>query len=276
MHRVGIIAEIGSSHSGSLDSAFRLIEESAKAGADIVKFQLFTGDDLWHPSDKRLIETRRLAVPREWIPKLKKRCLDLNVRFLCTPFSPTSVEYLESQGVRQYKVASGDITYTPLLESLAKTKKLVYLSTGASTFEEIDQALSILKDNKVVVLHCVPEYPSSPKTANVSRMLDLIQRYSLDKREIPVGLSSHLREWWVDVATCLYKTNVIEKHISLEGRQGPEASHSLDPLEFALFVAAVRDMEQALEVPAGFTTGEQYARDNYRRNSSDWLRPAKR
>jgi sialic acid synthase SpsE len=259
-----ILADIGSNHVGSLKTALLLIDAAATSGADFVKFQLFTGDDLWSPTDSRLEETRKYALPVEWIPTLIGRCKLNKVKFLCTPFSPAGVEILEKNNVSRYKVASGDITYLPLLKAIYQTGKPVYLSVGASTFDEIDKALEVLDDSHVTLLHCVPEYPSIPETANIRRLLDLSERYTITNN-IPLGVSSHLKEWWVDAATVCYRAEVIEKHITLDDK-GPEAGHSLNPQEFAQFVRAVRDVEKAMKVHKDFTAGVYYATNNYRRS----------
>ena len=275
-----IIAEIGSSHNGSKDTALRLIEYAAEAGCDYAKFQLFTGDDLWHSSDSRLEATRRLALPVEWLPDLKNHCLDYGIRFLCTPFSLKAVDALEDLGVKAYKISSGDITYLPLIKRVGETVKKVFLSVGAATYAEIDAALSEMPKSDVTLLHCIPGYPVLPAHANLTKILDLTQRYTLRNggldREFPVGLSSHLREYYVDAAAVLYRVAVIEKHIDLPGRPGPEGPHSLEPDELTLFVAMVRDIELAMQSHSEFTEEETYARENYRRNQEDWLRPAGR
>lgn len=272
MYHVNIIAEVGANHGKSLESALSMVDNAADAGADIVKFQMYTGYDLWYPSDSRLKETVDLALPEVWLDPLIKRCADKKVRFLCTPFSPATVDLLEFHLVEHYKVSSGDITYIPLLKRIAETKKPVYLSVGAATYQEIDTALEILGTDNVVILHCIPGYPTKPKDAYIRHILDLTERYTI-KSDIPVGISSHLREWWVDVATIAYRAHTIEKHIDAEGHRGPERKHSLDPDEFAMFCAAVRDMEEAMSDYKGFSEPELYARENYRRSPKDWLRP---
>ena len=150
---IQIIAEIGSSHNGSLDTARNLIESAAKAGADWAKFQLFSGDDLWHPSDPRLATTRRVALPEAWLPELMRCCDAAKIRFLCTPFSVRAVTVLEDWGVSAYKIASGDVTFIPLLEAVAKTRKPVFLSVGGADWNEIDRAVDIL-DGELTLLHC--------------------------------------------------------------------------------------------------------------------------
>ena len=280
-----IIAEIGSSHNGDKQVALELVRHAAEAGADWAKFQLFSGDDLWYPGDDRLSATRKLAMPESWLLDLIECCEDHGIKFLCTPFSIRAVNVLESVGSIAYKISSGDITYLPMIDMIGQTGKPVYLSVGAADFKEINTALKLLPGNEVVLLHCIPGYPTPTKYANVRYMLRLAEYYlmhynwtdelkaHLGKREFPVGVSSHLREYYVDAATVLYNARTIEKHIDLPGRPGPEGGHSLDPEEFALFVAMVRDMEQSMILHTDYTPPELYARDNYRRDEGDWLRP---
>lgn len=285
-----IIAEVGSSHNGSKDTALELIKVAAEAGCDWVKFQLFSGDDLWYPGDERLQATRKLALPETWLPDLKKCAEDHGIKFLCTPFSIRAVNILRDLGVEAYKISSGDLTYIPLIEEIGKTEKLVFLSVGGGTLDEINTALWAMPVSEVVLLHCVPGYPTTPANAHLPHMLDLAQYYMMHSgwteptrqkfgdRTFPVGLSSHLREYYVDAASVLYNAHTIEKHIDLPGRPGPEGPHSLDPDELNLFVMMVKDMEQARKrhldgnYDREFTEDEIYARENYRRGE-DGLRP---
>lgn len=280
-----IIAEIGSSHNGSKQTALDLIKYAAEAGADWAKFQLFSGDDLWYPGDDRLQGTRKLALPENWLLDLIECCEDHGIKFMCTPFSIRAVNVLESVGSIAYKISSGDVTFLPMIDMVGQTGKPVWLSVGGADYREINTALKLLPGNDVVLMHCVPGYPTEPKHANVRRILDLASYYMMHQhwtaemkahlgtREFPVGLSSHLREYYVDAATVLYNAHTIEKHIDLPGRPGPEGGHSLDPEEFALFVAMVRDMEKAMVRHTEPTKPELYALDNYRRSPDDWLRP---
>ena len=281
--KVNIIAEVGSNHMRDKGRALELIAQSAAAGADVVKFQLFTADTLWSRSDDRHKGTTRVELPPEWIPDLIQTCEANKVKFLCTPFSPAAVDLLESHGAEAYKISSGDVTYLPLIEKIGKTRKPVYLSVGGATIGEINAALKLLPDNEVVILHCVPGYPVAPSNAFIRHILNLGQLYyigqnTLGRHSIPIGLSSHLREWWVDVMAIAYHVHTIEKHVDLIDRAGPEAGHSLDTVELSHFVRAVRDGEAAMaDRPfidfEKFSKDELYARANYRRNPQTWVRP---
>lgn len=272
MH-VNVIAEVGANHGGNLSSALVMVDWAADAGADVVKFQMYTGKDLWRDGDPRQKETIGLALPEAWLAPLIEKCAKRKVEFLCTPFSPATVDLLEFHQVKHYKISSGDITYIPLLKAVAETGKPVFLSVGAASYDEIDNALEILGTEDVVLLHCIPGYPTKPKDAYIRHILDLTDRYTM-KSNVPVGVSSHLREWWVDVACVAYRAHSIEKHIDAPGRNGPERQHSLSPDEFTKFCGAVRDMEQAMDNYVELSEPELYARENYRRSPTDWLRPA--
>ena len=281
--KTNIIAEIGSNHKNDKGRALELITQSAAAGADTVKFQLFTADELWSKSDKRHAGAKRVELPPEWVPDLIDCAAANKVKFLCTPFSPAGVELLEYHHVEAYKISSGDLTYTPLLEAIAKTGKPVFLSVGGGTIGEINVAIKLLPENELVILHCIPDYPSTPRTAFIRNLLNLSQMYYIGqnptgRHSIPIGLSSHLREWHVDVATVAYHVHSIEKHVDLVDRAGVEEGHSLDMVELAAFVKAVRDVEAAMaDRPMvdfeNFSKPELYARANYRRNPITWLRP---
>lgn len=270
---VEIIAEVGSSHNGDLNTALELIKTSALAGANTVKFQLFT-PDLWHASDPRHDKIKPFCVPESWLPRLIAECDEWRVEFLCTPFSLHAVETLEKLGVKRYKVASGDLTYTPLLAAIAQTHKPILLSVGFSTDVEIEKAIDDLGGYNITLLHCVGGYPTLPIHANLRRILDLWQNFGF-KYNAQVGVSSHLREWWVDVAAVAFNAKVIEKHVDLPGRPGPEGGHSLDPLDFADFVLSVRDMKDAMTKQTAFCDDDEYARLHYRRDPDDWQRPLK-
>ena len=142
------IAECGSNiatkkEGRSLNRALVLIEEAAAAGATHAKFQLFTGETL-HSNKQAQQKLNEVALPQEWIPELAATCRDNKIEFLCTPFSPQAVDVLD-EFVNEWKVASWDITYIPLLNKLAQNGKPVILSTGAATIEEIENALMLLR-----------------------------------------------------------------------------------------------------------------------------------
>lgn len=283
---VDLIAEIGSAHMGDKGRALALIAAAAESGATTVKAQLFEPDGLWRHDDPRHAAVAPLCLPEAWLPDLKTACERAGVEFLCTPFSVRAVRVLAGLGVARMKVASGDLTYMPLLEAVGRTGLPVLLSTGFATVFEVHEALMALHGRQVspqalwtggptradiALLHCTGAYPELPACANLPR-LDRLRRLFPHFR---LGVSSHWREWWLDIAAVARGAMIIEKHFDLADGAGPEAGHSLLPDEFRTFARAVHDATAALiEISEGnFSEADAYARQHYRRDPSDWLRP---
>jgi len=273
---VELIAEIGSNHGGDFDRARQLAETACSCGADLVKFQLFTADTLWRKGHPRHAETLKVETKPEWIKPLKEIIEKHGKEFLCTPFSPFAVDVLEEVGVKRYKIASGDVTYRPLLQAVSLTGKPVLLSVGFSTFAEIHKAIEWLRPSgnreDITLLWCVGDYPTTPARANYPAVLDLIQEFVM-QYNCQIGLSSHLKEWWLDLIPMAYKISVIEKHFDLFDSTGIEHGHSLSPTDFALFSQAVRDAEKSLTRYDFPSPDDDEARTLCRRDPRDWLRP---
>ena len=273
---IELIAEISSNHCGVLDRAIKLAGLACSCGADTVKVQLFTADTLWRSDSPRNAEVKQYETRPEWIPILKEVVESGGKEFLCTPFYLEAVGVLEKAGVKRYKIASGDVTYKPLLQEVAKTGKPVLLSVGFSTRAEIEKAIEILRPtgrcDDITLLWCVGDYPTLPSRANLPAILDLIQEFTM-KYNTGIGLSSHLREWWIDIVAMAYKISVIEKHFDLGDALGIETKHSLSANDFMSFAVAVRDTEKALTRQDWPTPEDDESRRVCRRDSRDWLRP---
>ena len=153
-HRCFIIAEVGSSHDGSFGNAQKLVELAAQCGADAVKFQthIAAAETLreapmppYFKGEPRYDYFERTAFTRQQWQMLKSHCEASAIEFLSSPFSIEAVELLESIGVARYKVPSGEVTNLPLLEAIAETGKLVLLSSGMSSWSELDEAVSVIR-----------------------------------------------------------------------------------------------------------------------------------
>ncbi len=167
-----VIAEAGSNHNGSLETAKELIDVAADAGADAVKFQTFkadklyvqdTGDEEYFDNDKSLYETMEaMEMPYDWIPELKRYSEESGLAFISTPFDEKSVDELE-EFVPAYKIASYTLSHHPLLKHIASKNKPIIISTGVHDLEEVREAVEILRNEgaaNVVLLHCVASYPT--------------------------------------------------------------------------------------------------------------------
>lgn len=282
-----LIAEISSNYFAnnerSINRALVLIEEAAAAGATHVKFQLFTGETL-HSNPVTQKRLNELALPQSWLPELAAACRNSDVEFLCTPFSPTAVDILDEY-VNEWKIASWDINYIPLLQKLAQNGKPVILSTAAATIEEIDSAIEILRPtgfpDDVAILHCHPGYPIKLKEFDMRRMLEIVSAFAFDMNEnkfMEYGLSSHYPDPILNASSILLGATIIEAHFDLMDKLGNETEHSLNPVQFKEMVkwAEKFRLARGSMAESEFTQSEIWCRENYRRSEEDWLRPAKR
>ena len=295
MTHIDFIAEIGSNHGGDLDEAKRYIEASARAGADAVKFQTLTRDGLIarfiRDADGQVVENPKYAafgnagLPDDWHAPLKACAADNGVEFMSTPFSLAAVDLMEDVGVSRYKVASGDMTFTPLLQRLGATGKPVLLSTGASYLDEVEEAIATLKHagcSDITVLHCAASYPPSWDDLNLSAITTL--KTATGRK---VGLSDHSPGHTAPIAAAALGAVAIEKHVTFSrSLEGPDHPFAMEMDEMAALIADLRLLEQALgdgeKKPAA---SEINRRRNLRRGRYDdttghpsadgdtWLRP---
>jgi len=259
-----IIAEAGSNHNRDFDTAIRLIDVAAEAGADAVKFQIFAAEKIYskktpmasYLKDKKLArdgETlwdiiKRLEIPRGWTAELMAHCRSRGILFLCTPFDIPAVEELETAGVEAYKIASFEITHLPLIERVAKTGKPLILSTGMANLEDIEVALGTFRQaggRDVALLHCAIAYPPAWENLHLRAMDTMRQAF-----QMPVGFSDHTMGYITDVAAVARGACIIEKHYTLSRNQeGPDHPFSLEPDELKAMVTAIRQTEAALGSP---------------------------
>jgi N-acetylneuraminate synthase len=253
--RCFVIAEAGSNHNGSRDTALKLIEAAADAGADAVKFQTFEARRLYPKSagqsDYLRDETpifdiiKAMEMPHEWLPLLRDHAHQRGLAFISSPFHEEAVELLDPF-VDAFKIASYELTHEPLLKAVAARKKPVFLSTGAATTDEAKAAARALEAagcDELVVFQCTASYPTPPEAANVRALVTLREALG-----VPTGLSDHTRDPCVApmVAVALGAA-AIEKHFTLSNRlPGPDHAFAVEPDELALLVRRVRDVEAVL------------------------------
>ncbi len=256
MSRIFIIAEAGVNHNGSLELAMKLVECAAAAGADCVKFQTFKSESLVSASapkaDYQKLNTasdetqfemlKKLELSQEDFCLLKKRCDDLEIMFLSTPFDFESADFLKNLGMKIFKIPSGEITNLPYLRKINSYATDVILSTGMSTLEEIEMALQALSDSRVKLLHCTTDYPCSFSNVNLRAMETMRIRFGL-----PLGYSDHTNGTEVAVAAAALGAEIIEKHFTLDKTmEGPDHKASLNPDELKSLVFQIRNIELAM------------------------------
>lgn len=248
-----IIAEVGSVHDGSYGNAKKLIELAAGCKADSIKFQTHiaaaeTLRDAPVPSyftgEPRYDYFERTAFSNEQWRDLKNHCDESSIEFLSSPFSIEAVALLESLEMNRYKVPSGEVTNLPLLAEIAATGKPVLLSSGMSSWEELDDAVNtILRRNpQLTLLQCTSEYPCPYENVGLNVMVQMRERYDL-----PVGLSDHTLTPYASFAAVVLGASVIERHFTFSRQMyGSDARHSLEPAEFANLVEGIRAIEAML------------------------------
>lgn len=248
------ICEVGSNYNGSIDCALDYLRAAKRAGADAVKFQTLRKDKLVAPRiyvDGRWVENpvykafSSLELPDEWHFELK-RCADqTGIEFFSTPFYLEAVDLMERAGVRTYKIASGDISFLPLLQAVGATGKRVIMSTGASALADIETALNVLTQSgarDITLLHCVANYPPRWEEMNLRAMVTLKEEFGL-----PVGISDHTPGSLVAIAAVALGAVAVEKHVTFDrGQAGPDHPFAMTMDEFADMIAQLRTLEAAL------------------------------
>lgn len=284
-HKSGVfvIAEAGVNHNGDPDLARRLVDAAADGGADAVKFQTFTAERVVGVdapkavyqqkktgTESQLALLKRLELPRELHIELSERARMLGIEFMSTPFDEEAATFLARDvGITRIKVSSGEVTNGPLLLHIARLGLPIILSTGASTLDEIADALGVIgfgllarEDQlpdigrlaeyrnaaaeglreRLTLLHCTTEYPAPAEDANLRAIQTIAEKFG-----IRTGLSDHTRGTALAIAAAALGAVVIEKHLTMDrALPGPDHEASLEPKELGGMIAAIREIEKGL------------------------------
>lgn len=258
-NRTYVIAEFGVNHNGSLARAKEAIVKAAKAGADAIKFQTYTADELvvkgtpkfWKAESKvdegmNQYEAYKAleGFKYEWYPILIETCKKNNIEFLSTPFSFEAASFLNDIGMAAFKVASSDMSTLPYLEHIAKFNKPIILSTGASTMTEVERAVKTIENagnEQIIILHCTLCYPTKEEDANLAIIQSLRKKFPW----YPVGISDHTMGAYPSYIAMAMGACVIEKHYTVDKTLDKSADHwlSVDPTELKDIVDNVRRIE---------------------------------
>jgi N,N'-diacetyllegionaminate synthase len=289
------IAEVGSNFGGDLQQAKSYIEQAAQAGASAIKFQTLTKETLLAQKtiiDGALVENPRWSLfgnaglPEEWHQELRDYAHASGIQFASTAFYLEAVDVMEACGVDFYKIASGDITFRPLLERVGATGKRVILSTGASSLKEVEQALNTLLSagaGKVDLLHCVVSYPPHWEDMNLRAIATLKSEFGVD-----VGLSDHGPGALAPVMAVALGATIFEKHVTHDrSAKGPDHPFAMTFPEYAEMVQQTKHATAALGTGVKVGTEDELKRKHwFRRGTYDrhtglpakegdlvWLRP---
>ena len=247
-----IIAEIGNNHNGSLELAYKLVDNAVSSGADCAKFQMRSkalyrsnnnSEDLGAEYTLDLLS--KFQLENDDLFKVFDYCKEKGILPLCTPFDLESLLQLESYGMHAYKVASADLTNHILLKEMCKTGKPLICSTGMATESEISASVELLKKNGAdfALLHCNSTYPAPFKDINLSYLSQLKKLGG----NCQIGYSGHERGVSVPVAAVSLGARIIEKHFTLDkSMEGNDHKVSLLPHEFKNMVNYIREVELAM------------------------------
>jgi N,N'-diacetyllegionaminate synthase len=252
---IDLIAEIGSVHDGSFGNALKLIEAAVDAGATTVKFQTHiaeaetTRDAPMPPyfkGEPRFDYFRRTGFSLEQWHALKAKAVEMGAGFLSSPFSSEAVDLLAAIGVDAYKIPSGEVTNTPMLERVAATGKPVLLSSGMSDWAELDAAMAALRGSgPVTIMQCSSIYPCPPERVGLNVIGEMRARYG-----VPVGYSDHTLGPAAATAAVALGATVVEKHFTFSRLMyGSDAANSMEPAEFALLARHLNEIARMLATP---------------------------
>jgi N,N'-diacetyllegionaminate synthase len=268
MRKVTIIAEIGQAHEGSLGMAHSYVDAAARAGADIVKFQTHIADaessdfepfrvNFSYEDKTRYEYWRRMEFTLDQWRGLKEHCDSVGVEFLSSPFSCKAVDILEKIDVSRYKIGSGETSNLLMLEHIIQTKKPIILSSGMSSYDELDATVSYLRQSNAdfSILQCTTKYPTEPEDLGLNLITELRERYGC-----LVGFSDHSGNIFPAIAATALGAEIIEAHLVFDKCMfGPDATSSLTVAEFTELVRGVRFIERSINQPVDKNNNEQFA-----------------
>lgn len=261
-----IIAEVAQAHEGSIELAHQYIDAVAKTGCNAIKFQTHIAEaesSVYEPfrirfsNDKtRFDYWKRMEFTLEEWKELKQHCNQVGLEFMSSPFSNAAVDLLEKIDVKRYKVGSGEVNNFVLLEKIAQTGKPVIISSGMSSFDELDATVQFLKQRNVdfSILQCTTSYPTKPEKFGLNVIQELKSRYN-----VPVGFSDHSSTIEAGIAATALGAEILEFHVVFDKKsKGPDATSSLTFSEVSQLVKAVNNIRTSLKKPINKNNNSQF------------------
>lgn len=266
--RFDIIAEIGQAHDGSLGMAHSYVDALAQTGVNAIKFQTHIAEaessefepfrvEFSYEDKTRFDYWKRMEFSEEQWIGLKAHCDEVGIEFLSSPFSLAAVDMLERIGVKRYKVGSGEVNNQLFLKYLSMTGKPVLLSSGMSSFEELDKSVALLRQHgiQISIFQCTTSYPTEPENWGLNAIQELKQRY-----RVPVGFSDHSGDIYACLFAAAQGAELFEFHAVYDKSMfGPDAKSSLTPAEVSKLVKGLRQYEQSLRNPVDKSSNSQYS-----------------
>jgi N,N'-diacetyllegionaminate synthase len=262
-----LIAEIAQAHEGSLGILHSYIDAVAKTGVQAIKFQLHIAEaesSIHEPFRVKFSKEdatrydywKRMEFTLEQWKEIKKHCDEVGLDFICSPFSNLAVDWLEEIGIHTYKVGSGEVNNLLLLEKITQTGKPIIISSGMSSFSELDETVNFLKDKKAdfSILQCTTAYPTMPEQYGLNVIGELKERYN-----VTVGFSDHSASTSTGVAAVALGAEILEFHVVFHKEMfGPDTAASLTIMQTKLLVEAVNRIHIAQNNPIDKNNNESF------------------
>ena len=262
-HPVYFVADIAANHDGDLGRAIDLIHRAADAGADAAKFQHFQASTIVSDHGFKSLKTqlshqakwkdsvfdvyKAASVDLEWTETLRDTCQNAGITFFTTPYSLELVDFIDSY-VPAYKIGSGDITWHEMIEQVASKQKPYFLATGASTADEVNQAVStaLAVNPQLGLMQCNTNYTASLENFKYIK-LNVLQTYRSMYPDIVLGLSDHTPGHATVLGAVALGARIIEKHFTDDiNRIGPDHAFSMDQHSWREMVDRCKELENAL------------------------------
>ena len=270
-----IIAEIGINHNGDIELAKQLIKIAKDSGCDAVKFQKRNPDVCVPEKQKRVMRETpwgyityldykyKVEFEKKEYDIIDKYCKQLNIHWFASPWDVDSVQFLSQYDLPALKVPSASLNDTDLLLAMKKTKSPIIISTGMSTQQEVDDAVNLLSDTQLAILHCVSTYPTPPEELN----LNVLKTFQKNYPNLIVGYSGHETGLSTTYAAVALGAKIVERHITLDRAMwGTDHSASIEPQGLKTLVSNIRDIEVAMgDGIKNITAGELPIREKLRR-----------
>jgi N-acetylneuraminate synthase len=262
-----LIAEIAQAHDGSLGMLHSYIDAVAKTGVQAIKFQMHIAEaesSVHEPFRVKFSKEdatrydywKRMEFTLEQWAAIKTHCDEVGLDFICSPFSNLAVDWLEKVDVHTYKIGSGEVNNLLLLEKITRTGKPIIISSGMSSFAELDETVNFLKSKnaKFSILQCTTAYPTLPEQFGLNVIKELKERY-----QVPIGFSDHSAKISTGIAAVALGAEILEFHVVFHRDLfGPDAIASLTLEETKQLVQSVNDIQLATQNPINKNSNDAF------------------
>ena len=268
-----IVAEINSSHGGSVELAKEMVAKAKEIGCDCVKFQSWSAESLYsktyydaNPITKRIVQ--KFSLSENQLLDIANYCRQIGIAFSSTPYSCEEVDFLLDKCYAPYiKIASMDINNYDYLRYIAKKNVPIVLSTGMAEFDEIKKAVDVIEkagNSKIILLHCISIYPAAASTIHLNNIVMLREAFP----NYPIGFSDHTLGTEIASAATALGAALIEKHFTLDkSKMGMDNNMAIEPDEFAQLIQNCHNVYEAMGSYDRVVSEAEYAQRKKMRRS---------